>query len=312
MSTPTPDAPAASNAQPPRHVLDVDDLSVETFHAVLEDAAAYEQSLAAGKPHRDLPEHTLGMLFEKPSTRTRMSFETGMTQLGGHAVFLGPDATHLGHGEPLKDTARALSGYADALAIRTFDHDALETIAAYADVPVVNALTDDAHPCQALADLLTIEQTFDGFEDVSVAWVGDGNNVAASFAIACAMAGVDCTIATPAAHALDDAVLDRAAAVGPRPSVTHDFDAAVADVDVVETDVWVSMGEADDKRDAFDEWTVTADVLDAADANLMHCLPANRGEELTDDAIESERSLVWQQAENRLHVQKALLVELLS
>jgi len=312
MSTPTPDAPAASNPQPPQHVLDVDDLSVETFHAVLEDAAAYEQSLAAGKPHRDLPEHTLGMLFEKPSTRTRMSFETGMTQLGGHAVFLGPDATHLGHGEPLKDTARALSGYADALAIRTFDHDALETIAAYADVPVVNALTDDAHPCQALADLLTIRQTFGGFEDVSVAWVGDGNNVAASFAIACAMAGVDCTIATPEAHALDDAVLERAAAVGPRPTVTHDFDAAVADVDVVETDVWVSMGEDDDKREAFDGWTVTADVLVAADAKLMHCLPANRGEELTDDAIESERSLVWQQAENRLHVQKALLVELLA
>jgi ornithine carbamoyltransferase len=312
MSTPTPDAPAGSNPQPPQQVLDVDDLSVETFHAVLEDAAAYEQSLSAGNPHRDLPEHTLGMLFEKPSTRTRMSFETGMTQLGGHAVFLGPDATHLGHGEPLKDTARALSGYADALAIRTFEHDALETIAAYADVPVVNALTDDAHPCQALADLLTIKGAFDGFEDVSVAWVGDGNNVAASFAIACAMAGVDCTIATPEAHALDDAVLERAAAVGPQPTVTHDFDAAVADVDVVETDVWVSMGEDDDKRDAFDGWTVTADVLDAADAKLMHCLPANRGEELTDDAIESERSLVWQQAENRLHVQKALLVELLS
>jgi|AntRauTorcE11898_2_1112593.scaffolds.fasta_scaffold08640_3 ornithine carbamoyltransferase len=312
MSTPTPDATAGSNSQPPRHVLDVDDLSVETFHAVLEDAAAYERELDAGDSHRDLPERTLGMLFEKPSTRTRMSFETGMTQLGGHAVFLGPDATHLGHGEPLKDTARALSGYADALAIRTFDHDALETIAAYADVPVVNALTDDAHPCQALADLLTIQETFGGFEDVSVAWVGDGNNVAASFAIACAMAGVDCTIATPEAHALDDDVIDRAAAVGPRPTVTHDFDAAVADVDVVETDVWVSMGEDEDKRDAFDGWTVTADVLESADAKLMHCLPANRGEEVTDEAIESDRSLVWQQAENRLHVQKALLVELLS
>jgi len=290
----------------------VDDLSVETFHAVLADAAEYEQSLAAGKPHRDLPERTLGMLFEKPSTRTRMSFETGMTQLGGHAVFLGPDATHLGHGEPLEDTARALSGYADALAVRTFDHDALETIAAYADVPVVNALTDDAHPCQALADLLTIEQTFGGFEDVSVAWVGDGNNVAASFVVACAMAGVDCTIATPEGHGLDEGVVERAAAVGPAPTVTNDFAAAVADVDVVETDVWVSMGEPDDKRDDFDGWTVTEDVLDAADATFMHCLPANRGQEVTDAAIESDRSLVWQQAENRLHVQKALLATLLS
>ncbi|NHN43337.1 ornithine carbamoyltransferase [Halorubellus sp. JP-L1] len=313
MSTPTADPSTASSPEPPAHVLDVDDLSVETFHAVLADAADYQQSLAAGTPHRDLPEHTLGMLFEKPSTRTRMSFETGMTQLGGHAVFLGPDATHLGHGEPLKDTARALSGYADALAIRTFDHDAIETIAAYADVPVVNALTDDAHPCQALADLLTIQQAFDDdFEDASVAWVGDGNNVAASFAIACAMAGVDCTIATPEGHGLDQDVLDRAAAVGPAPTVTHDFEAAVADVDVIETDVWVSMGEDDDKREAFDGWTVTADVLEAADAKFMHCLPANRGEEVTDAAIESERSLVWQQAENRLHVQKALLVELLS
>jgi ornithine carbamoyltransferase len=313
MSTPTPDHANASNPDPPHHVLDVDDLSVETFHAILEAAANYQHMVDAGNPHRDLPEQTLGMLFEKPSTRTRMSFETGMTQLGGHAVFLGPDATHLGHGEPLKDTARALSGYADALAIRTFSHDALETIAAYADVPVVNALTDDAHPCQALADVLTLKQTFeDDLADVSVAWVGDGNNVAASFAVACAMAGVDCTIATPDGYGLDDAVIERAAAVGPAPTVTSDFEAAIADVDVVETDVWVSMGEADDKRDAFDGWTVTEDVLESADANLMHCLPANRGEEVTDAAIESERSLVWQQAENRLHVQKALLVELLS
>ncbi|WP_323677779.1 ornithine carbamoyltransferase [Halorubellus sp. PRR65] len=312
MSTPTSDPSTAANPQQPQHVLDVDDLSVETFHDVLADAANYEHMLAAGNPHRELPEHTLGMLFEKPSTRTRMSFETGMTQLGGHAVFLGPDATHLGHGEPLKDTARALSGYADALAIRTFDHAAIETIAAYADVPVVNALTDDAHPCQALADLLTIRETFDGFDDVSVAWVGDGNNVAASFAVACAMAGVDCTIATPDGHGLDESVLERAAAVGPAPTVTSDFQAAVSDVDVVETDVWVSMGEDDSKRDDFDGWTVTEDVLEAADAQFMHCLPANRGEEVTDAAIESDRSLVWQQAENRLHVQKALLVELLA
>jgi len=298
MSTPTDDATYAPTAQPPEHVLDVDDLSVEAFHQVLADADAYEHAVAANEPHRDLPERTLGMLFEKPSTRTRMSFETGMTQLGGHAVFLGPDATHLGHGEPLKDTARALSRYTDALAIRTFSHEALETIAAYADVPVVNALTDDAHPCQALADVLTIRQEFGGFEDVSVAWVGDGNNVAASFVVACAMAGIDCTVATPEGYGLSEAVLERAAAVGPEPTVT--------------TDVWVSMGEDDAKREAFDGWTVTEDVLDAAGAKFMHCLPANRGEEVTDAAIESERSLVWQQAENRLHVQKALLAMLLS
>jgi ornithine carbamoyltransferase len=318
MSTPTHDAPTAPTADPPRHVLDVDDLDAGTLRAVLDRASAYASQLDAGEPHRDLPEHTLGMLFEKPSTRTRMSFETGMTQLGGHAVFLGPDATHLGHGEPLKDTARALSQYADALAIRTFDHDALETLASYASVPVVNALTDDAHPCQALADLLTIEQAFGGFADVSVAWVGDGNNVAASFAVACAMAGVDCTIATPDGHGLADGVLERAAAVSPdsatptdAPTVTHDLAAATRDVDVIATDVWVSMGEDDAKRAAFDGWTVTTDVLETADAKLMHCLPANRGEEVTDAAIESDRSLVWQQAQNRLHVQKALLVELL-
>ena len=312
MSTPTHDATYAPTAQPPEHVLDVDDLSVETFHAVLDDASEYEHALATGQRHRDLPERTLGMLFEKPSTRTRMSFETGMTQLGGHAVFLGPDATHLGHGEPLKDTARALSQYADALAIRTFDHEALETIAAYASVPVVNALTDDAHPCQALADLLTIKQTFGGFEDVSAAWVGDGNNVAASFVVACAMAGVDCHVATPEGCGLDQSVLDRAATVGTAPTVADSFEAAVTGVDVVETDVWVSMGEDDDKRDAFEGFTVTTDVLESVDAKFMHCLPANRGEELTDDAIESERSLVWQQAQNRLHVQKALLATLLS
>jgi len=312
MSTPTSDATYAPTAEPPEHVLDVDDLSVEAFHRVLADADAYEHALAAGDPHRDLPERTLGMLFEKPSTRTRMSFETGMTQLGGHAVFLGPDATHLGHGEPLKDTARALSRYADALAIRTFSHDALETLAAYADVPVVNALTDDAHPCQALADLLTIRQQFGGFEDVSVAWVGDGNNVAASFVVACAMAGVDCTVATPEDHALPRSVLDRAGAFDAAVTETTDPSEATADVDVVETDVWVSMGEADGKRGAFDGFTVTSELLESADAKLMHCLPAHRGEEVTDAAIESDRSLVWQQAENRLHVQKALLALLLA
>jgi ornithine carbamoyltransferase len=292
------------------HFLDVDDLSPDELTRVLDRAAA----IKAGDDGARLPDHTLGMLFEKPSTRTRISFETGMTQLGGHAIFLGPDDIQLGHGEPLTDTARAISRYVDVLMARLFDHEDLSTLAEYASVPVVNGLTDDAHPCQTLADLLTIRERFGRLDGVSVAWVGDGNNVAQSFALGCAMAGVDLTVATPAGYGLDDAVLARAADLGGTPATTNDPAAAVAGADVVYTDVWVSMGEEDlreEKLAAFDGFQVNADLLADSDAPVMHCLPAHRGEEITDGVLESERAVVWDQAENRLHAQKGLLVELL-
>ncbi|WP_440988452.1 ornithine carbamoyltransferase [Haloarchaeobius baliensis] len=309
MSTHT-DVTSTNPAQPPKHFRTVDDLSAAELQSVLDLAAEYKAAVENGEPHGSLDGKTLAMLFEKPSTRTRVSFETGMTQLGGHAVFLGPDDTQLDRGEPLKDTARALSGYVDAIMARVFDHDDLTELAAYAEVPVVNGLTDDAHPCQTLADLLTIKELFGGFEDVSAAWVGDGNNVASSFAVGCAMVGIDLTVACPDDHGLDDDVLDAAAEAGTPPTVTTDPAAAVADADVVYTDVWVSMGEDDDKVDAFDGFTLDEDLLAGTEAKVMHCLPAVRGQEITEETIEGERSVVWQQAENRMHAQKALLATL--
>ena len=292
------------------HFLDVDDLSSEDLQRVLDRAAA----LKDGDDETRLPDHTLGMLFEKPSTRTRISFETGMTQLGGHAIFLGPDDIQLGHGEPLKDTARAIGRYADALMARVFGHEAVETLAEYADIPVINGLTDDAHPCQTLADLLTIRERVGDLSEVSVTWVGDGNNVAQSLVVGCALADVDLTIATPPEYAIDPEVLDRAAELGPSPTLVDDPETAVDGADVVYTDVWVSMGEEEQreqKLSAFEGYQVNEALLGDTDAAVLHCLPAHRGEEITDDVLEGDRAVVWEQAENRMHAQKGLLVELL-
>ena len=289
--------------------LDIDDLSSDELEAILARAAA----LKNGESDNRLEDQTLGMLFEKPSTRTRISFETGMTQLGGHAIFMGPEDIQLGHGEPLKDTARAAGRYVDGIMARLFDHEDAEILAEYADVPVINGLTDDAHPCQTLADLLTIREQFD--DDVSVAWVGDGNNVGQSFAIGCALADVDLSVATPPEYAMGDAVIERAAELGGEPDVYTDPEAAIEGVDVMYTDVWVSMGQ-EDKREqklaAFEGFQLNEELLAGSDAKVMHCLPAHRGEEITDGVLESDRSIVWDQAENRLHAQKGLLTYLLS
>jgi len=289
------------------HLLDVDDLTTDELTAVLDRAEAIKGP--DGEDASDLlGQQTLGMIFEKPSTRTRVSFETGMTQLGGHAIFLGPDDIHLGHGEPVKDTARALARYVDFVMARVYDHEDVEQLAEYSDVPVINALTDDAHPCQTLADLLTVREQFGGFDDVSVAWVGDGNNVCQSFVLGAAMVDLDLTVATPTGYEVDDDVLARADELGTVPTTTHDPEAAVADADVVYTDVFVSMGEEDEREEKlaeFDGFQVTTDLL--GDRTLMHCLPAHRGEEVTDAAIESDNAVVWDQAENRLHAQKGLL-----
>jgi ornithine carbamoyltransferase len=307
---------AEPTTEPPAdRFLDVDDLSAEELAAVFSTAAELKAAHQRGEPHAVLPNRSLAMLFEKPSTRTRVSFEAGITQLGGHAIFLGPDVTHLDHGEPVADTARVLSGYVDAVMVRVFDHDALEAMADHASVPVVNGLSDAAHPCQTLADLFTIYEEFGGFEDLQVAWVGDGNNVAQSFAVGAAMAGLDLTMATPEGYEPDEDVLARAAEQGSAPEVVHDPEAAVEDADVVYTDVWVSMGqedERDEKLGDFAGFQVNDDLLAAApEASVMHCLPAHRGEEITGGVLESEQSIVWAQAENRMHTQKALLTHLL-
>ncbi len=296
-----------------QHFLDVDDLPA--LEPVLDLAADLKAAHHAGEPYRKLPDHTLAMLFEKPSTRTRISFEAGMTYLGGHALMLSPEHTQLGRGEPLSDTARVLSRYVDAVMVRTSAHENVEELAAHATVPIVNGLTDAAHPCQTLADLLTVREAFGGFDGVSAAWVGDGNNVAQSFALGAAMVGLDLTVATPPGYEMDEAVLDRAAAYDGAVETTHDPDAAVDGADVVYTDVWVSMGEDDEREErlaAFEGFQVNEALLAGAGAGkVLHCLPAHRGEEITEAVLLSEDSLVWDQAENRMHAQNGLLVWLL-
>ncbi|ELY91049.1 ornithine carbamoyltransferase [Natrialba hulunbeirensis JCM 10989] len=304
-------ADSQTDASQPRHFLEIDDLSHEELLTVLVRAAEFKRAQQEGTAHEALPGQTLGMIFQKPSTRTRVSFETGMTQLGGHAVFLGEDDIQLGRGEPLKDTSRTLSRYVDAVMARVFRHENIEVLAEYSSVPIINGLTDDAHPCQTLADLLTIREEMGGFEDVSVAWVGDGNNVGQSFVIGAAMTDMDVTVATPEGYGMDDAVIDRAQELGGDPMVTHDPVEAVTDADIIYTDVWISMGQEDERdvrMDAFEGFQVCSELLaHAPDASVMHCLPAHRGEEITDEAIESDQSIVFDQAENRLHAQKALL-----
>jgi ornithine carbamoyltransferase len=287
--------------------VDIDDLTSDQLQTVLDRAAEIKSAHEAGEVERHLADQTLGMIFEKPSTRTRVSFETGMTQLGGHAIFLGPDDIHLGHGEPIRDTARAVSRYVDFIMARVYDHADVIELAEFATVPVVNGLTDDAHPCQTLADLLTIREKF-GF-DASVAWVGDGNNVCQSFVLGAAMVGLDLTVATPEGYGVDEDVLKRAAGLGEVPETTTDPDAAIDGADVVYTDVWVSMGQEDERQQKlrdFEGFQLTADRV--GDRAVMHCLPAHRGEEITDEVLESDDAVVWDQAENRLHAQKGLLV----
>lgn len=296
------------------HFLQLDDLTPTELESVLTEAAALKAALDDGESHSVLSEQTLGMLFEKPSTRTRISFETGMTQLGGHAIFFGPDETQLGRGEPLADTARALSQYVDFVMARVDDHDELETLAEYGSIPVVNGLSDLAHPVQTLADLLTIQETFGGFDDVSAAWVGDGNNVGRSFAVGCGMVDLDLTVATPEGYGFDADERAEMEQMGASPTYASDPVEAVQDADVVYTDVWVSMGQEDEREEklaAFEGYQLNQDLLShAPDATVMHCLPAHRGEEITVDVLEGEQSVVWRQAENRLHAQKALLVHL--
>jgi ornithine carbamoyltransferase len=295
-----------TNADEHRTLVTLDDLTHEELQAVL-DAAAARKATVPEERDQPLAGQTMAMLFEKPSTRTRVSFETGMTQLGGHAIFLGPEDIHLGHGEPIRDTARALSGYVDVIIARVFDHADVVELAEYASVPVVNALTDDAHPCQTLADLLTIREQFGDF-DASVAWVGDGNNVCQSFALGAAMVDLDLTIATPEGYEIDEDVRQRAADLGGAPTETNDPEDAVADADIVYTDVWVSMGMDDEREQRLQEFKgfqVTPDLV--GDRPVMHCLPAHRGEEITDETLESQNAIVWQQAENRLHAQNGLL-----
>ena len=267
-------------------------------------------------PHEALEGRTLGMIFQKPSTRTRVSFEVGIAQLGGVGLHLAAGDLQLGRGETIKDTARVLSRYLDGIMIRTFRQEDVDELAEHADVPVINGLTDEFHPCQALADVMTIRERLGGFEGVRVAYLGDGNNVCHSLMVACAKLGLDFVAATPEGYAPSEEVVGwaRTAAAASASSVelTHDARTAAEGADVLYTDVWTSMGQ-DEERErrlsdlagfGIDEGMV---ALASERAVVLHCLPAHYGEEITEDVLYGPRSAVWDQAENRLHAQKALM-----
>jgi ornithine carbamoyltransferase len=261
----------------------------------------------------------LGLLFRKTSTRTRVSFSVGMIQLGGQVLDLQLNLIQVSRGEPIRDTARVLSGYLDALAIRTYDQSELEEFAQYADIPIINALTDQAHPCQILADLLTVKEHFGQLSGTTLAYLGDGNNMAHSLMLGCALAGVNIRVATPVDYAPDGAVVKQAQALACdrcEIQVTTDPQAAAEGAHILYTDVWASMGQEDSAASRipiFQPYQVNSKLLNLADkdAIVLHCLPAHRGEEITEEILEGVQSQVWLQAENRMHAQKALLASLL-
>ena len=299
-------------------LVSIHDLSREEVLEILDLAARIKRDPAA---FRDaLSRRTLAMIFEKPSLRTRVSFEAGMTQLGGHAICLGPSDISMGKRESVADIARTLSGMADGIMARTFSHQAIVDLARHAAIPVINGLSDRSHPCQALADFLTVREALGRCEGIRLAYVGDGNNVTHSLMYAAARLGASVSVATPPGYVPDPDVVRQAREVAARFGATlavgHDVDEAVAGADVIYTDTWASMGqeaERDERVVVFRPYQVDASVMARAGkgALFMHCLPAHRGEEVTDEVFESRASVVFQQAANRLHAQKAVLVLLL-
>ncbi|MBR5913871.1 MAG: ornithine carbamoyltransferase [Selenomonadaceae bacterium] len=300
-----------------RDLLSIHDLGVDEVEELLDFAAELKTMCKMDATPHLLKGKTLGMIFEKSSTRTRVSFEVGMFQLGGSALFLSNRDLQLGRGEPIKDTARVLSRYLDGIMIRTFGHDRLVEFAKYADIPIINGLSDLLHPCQVLTDLLTIRE-FKGkrFKDLKMAYVGDGNNMANSYLYGAAKVGMALTVATPQNHKPNDEVFKNALAdaekTGAQLQWTEDPIAAVKDADVIATDTWASMGqeaEHDERKKIFAPYQVNEELLSHAhkSAIVMHCLPAYRGEEITDEVFERNADVIFEEAENRLHVQKAIM-----
>jgi ornithine carbamoyltransferase len=271
-----------------------------------------------GIEHHLLKGKTLAMIFEKSSTRTRVSFEVGIYQLGGHGLFISSGTSQIGRGEPIKDTARTLSRYCDGIMIRTYGQEIVEELACYSTIPVINGLTDLFHPCQVMADLLTVIEHKGGYEGLKFSWVGDGNNMANTWIEAAAIFGFDLVLACPEGYKPDEKVMEWALSrATSRIIITDDPKEAVRDADVLNTDVWASMGqEAEQKarETAFAGYQLNTETLKLAksDCVVMHCLPAHRGEEITDDVIEGSKSVVWDEAENRLHVQKAIMASLMA
>ena len=289
------------------------DLEPETLRGLIRRAIELKKLQKAGTTHETLKHKILAMVFEKSSTRTRVSFETGMVQLGGHAMFLSPRDTQFGRGEPIEDSARVLSRMTDAVMIRTFEHEKIERFAEYSVSPVINALTDQYHPCQLLADMQTWFEHRGDIRGARVAFIGDGNNMCHSYINAARQFDFQLRIATPASYKPDAGLT---AVAGDRVAVFENPLEAAEDSDLVVTDVWASMGQEDEQAKriaAFADYQVNAALMARArdDALFMHCLPAHRGEEVTADVIDGPQSVVWDEAENRLHAQKALLEYLL-
>ncbi len=303
-----------------KHLLSVQDLTPAEIKIILKQAIDLKREPGSKGRSGPLRGKTLAMIFSKPSTRTRVSFETGMTQLGGHAIYLGWNDLQLGRGETIADTARTLSRYVDVITARLFRHEDIVELARYSEVPVINALTDLHHPCQTLADLMTIQEHKGRLRGIKVAWVGDGNNVCNSLMLGCTLVGADISLACPSGYEPSREITEEAKLnarkSGSKMEITHNPEEAVSEADVVYTDVFVSMGmekEREARLKAFKGYQVNPQLLALAkrDVIFMHCLPAMRGVEVTDEVIDGPHSVVWDQAENRLHAQKSLLLWLL-
>lgn len=303
-----------------KDLLRLNDYSKEEIIEILDLAQQLKYETKHGIPHPILQGKSLGMIFQKSSTRTRVSFEVGMFQLGGTALFLNAKDIQMGRGEPIEDTARVLSRYLDGIMIRTFDQKEVEDLAKYSTIPIINGLTDEEHPCQVLADLLTIKEYKRKFEGLKVAFIGDGNNMANSLMVGCLKVGMSISIATPEGyqppqHIIENARLCEKESKGKLEIVTCPKE-AVKDADVVITDVWVSMGQEEEvlkRKEAFKGFQINKELMSLAkkDAMVLHCLPAHREEEITAEVLEEHANEIFDEAENRLHAQKAILVKLM-
>ncbi|MDE6210684.1 MAG: ornithine carbamoyltransferase [Clostridia bacterium] len=299
-----------------KHLLKLSDLSESEIIDILNLADQLKYEKKHNISHEYLKGKSLGMIFQKSSTRTRVSFETGMYQLGGQALFLSNRDLQIGRGEPVEDTAKVLSRYLDGIMIRTFEQKEVEDLAKYGSIPIINGLTDFAHPCQVLADLMTIREYKGEFDNLKLTFVGDGNNMANSLIVGCLKVGMSVAIACPKTHMPDSGVLEFAKSYGNKFEITDDVLQACKGADVLYTDVWASMGqegEAEERKKAFAGFQVNAQTLAVAknDAMVLHCLPAHRGEEITAEVIDNHPE-IFDEAENRLHAQKAVLVKLMA
>jgi len=302
----------------PKHLLSLQDFTGEELSALVARAIELKKERSEGVMHSQLTGKTVALIFEKPSTRTRVSFEAAMYGLGGQVLFLSGRDTQLSRSEPLKDTSRVMSRYVDGMVVRTFGQEVVDELAKYASIPVINALTDLHHPCQILSDIMTLIEHKGSIENLKIAWVGDGNNMANSWIHAAAKIGFELILACPEGYEPDSKVMAEAQAEATKPiTLVRDPKEAVTGVDAVNVDVFASMGqeeEADERLDVFKGYQVNSELMSNAkeDAIVLHCLPAHRGEEISEELLEGPQSVVWDEAENKMHIHKAILEKFLS